>query len=181
MERIFLIGYMGSGKTTVGKLLAKSLSLEFIDLDAYIENKHRKSVPTLFSEKGENSFRKIERQALQEVSTFENVLISTGGGVPCFFDNMDLMNRVGTTIYIEATPEDLAARLLASKTVRPLIAGKTRDELIPFIREHLAQRERFYKRAHIVYFTSHMLSKSEIHVTVCGIEEQIINRKNHDS
>jgi len=168
---------MGSGKTTVGKLLAQSLSLEFIDLDAYIENKHRKTIATLFAEKGEDTFRKIERQALEEVSNFEGVLISTGGGVPCFFDNMDLMNRVGTTIYIEASPEELAERLMISKTVRPLIVGKTREELIPFIREHLAQRERFYLRAHIVYPTKHMLTKKEIHITVSGIEEQLRNRK----
>lgn len=177
MERIFLIGYMGSGKTTVGKLLAKSLSLEFIDLDVYIENKQRKSIATLFEEKGEEMFRRIESQALQEVATFEDVLISTGGGAPCYFDNMALMNRVGTTVYIEASPEELAARLQASKTVRPLIAGKSREELIPFIREHLAQRERYYQSAHIVYPTDHMITKKEIHVTVRGIEEQVRNRK----
>ncbi len=101
---------MGSGKTTVGKLLAKSLSLEFIDLDTFIENKYRKSIATLFEEKGEQVFRRIESHALQEVATFEDVLISTGGGAPCYFDNMALMNRTGTTIYIEASPEELAAR-----------------------------------------------------------------------
>jgi shikimate kinase len=177
MERIFLIGYMGSGKTTVGKLLARSMSLEFIDLDAYIENKYRKSIAVLFEEKGEQAFRRIESHALQEVATFEDVLISTGGGAPCYFDNMALMNRTGTTIYIEASPEELAARLQASKTVRPLIAGKTDEELVPFIREHLAQRERYYNGAHIVYHTDRMITKKEIHLTVLGIEELLSNRK----
>ncbi|MDD3910421.1 MAG: shikimate kinase, partial [Proteiniphilum sp.] len=141
MNRIFIIGYMGSGKTTVGKRLARSLSLSFIDLDAFIENKYRKSVSDIFTEKGEEQFRKIENRALIEVANIEDVVISTGGGTPCFFDNMDVMNKAGTTVYIQADPEELAARLLASKTVRPLIAGKPREEIIPFITEHLAQRE----------------------------------------
>ena len=177
MKRIFLIGYMGSGKTTVGKLLARSLSLEFIDLDAFIENKYRKSIALLFEEKGEEMFRRIESHALREVAAFEDVLISTGGGAPCYFDNMAFMNRVGTTIYIEASPEELAARLQASKTVRPLIAGKKDEELVSFIREHLAQRERYYNDAHIVYHTDRMITKKEIHLTVLGIEELLSNRK----
>jgi len=112
---------MGSGKTTVGKLLARSLSLEFIDLDAYIENKYRKTISALFAGKGEEEFRKIESQALHEVAQFEDVVISTGGGAPCYLDNMALMNQAGTTVYIKADPEELAARLQVSKTVRPLI------------------------------------------------------------
>jgi shikimate kinase len=176
MERIFLIGYMGSGKTTVGKRLANSLSLEFIDLDAYIENKYRKTIATLFAEKGEMEFRKIERQSLHEVAVFENVVVSTGGGAPCYFDNMELMNKTGTTIYIKAHPEELAARLLASKTVRPLIAGKPKEELIPFIAEHLAQRECYYNDAQIVYHTDRMITRKDIHLIVCGIEELLRKR-----
>ncbi|MDD4799660.1 MAG: shikimate kinase, partial [Proteiniphilum sp.] len=122
MERIFLIGYMGCGKSTLGKRLAQSLSLTFIDLDAHIQNKYRKTISELFAEKGEEQFRMIERQALLEVAAFEDVLISTGGGAPCFFDNMEVMNRAGITIYIQAFPEELAARLRASKTVRPLLS-----------------------------------------------------------
>lgn len=177
MERIFIIGYMGSGKTTVGKRLAKSLSLSFVDLDAYIENKYRKTIPALFEEKGEDGFRKIEGQSLREVAEFEDVVISTGGGTPCFFDNMEVMNRAGLTIYLEAHPEDLADHLLASKTVRPLIAGKSREELIPFITEHLARRESHYRKAKIIYPIDRMNTKDEIHLTVCGIEE-LIKRRN---
>ena len=177
MKRIFIVGYMGSGKTTVGKRLAKSLSLTFIDLDAYIQNKFRKTITELFAEKGEDGFRELERQAVREVAAFEDVVVSTGGGAPCFYDNMEVMNEAGTTIYIRAEPEELATRLLASKNVRPLIAGKSKEELIPFIREHLAQRERYYNKAHIVYQTMHMITKEEVQVTVKGIEHLLSNRK----
>lgn len=176
MKRVFLIGYMGSGKTTVGKRLATSLSLSFIDLDDFIQNKYRKTISELFAEIGEEEFRKIESRALREVSEIEDVVISTGGGAPCFFDNMKIMNNAGITLYIEAEPEELAARLLASKMVRPLIAGKSEDELIPFIRKHLSQRERYYKNAHIIYHTDNMITKEDINLTVEGIEEQLKNK-----
>ncbi|HHU41237.1 MAG TPA: shikimate kinase [Fermentimonas caenicola] len=173
MKRVFLIGYMGSGKTTVGKKLASLLKLSFIDLDAYIEGKHRKKISEIFAEKGEDEFRKIERRALIDVSQIENAIISTGGGAPCFFDNMSLMNESGVTVYIEADPEELAARLMASKTVRPLIAGKSKDELIPFITKHLADRERYYRNAKIIYHTERMISKEDVYLTVNGIAEQL--------
>lgn len=168
---------MGSGKTTVGRLLARSLSLEFVDLDAYIESKYRKTISDLFAGKGEEEFRKIERQALHEVAQFEDVVISTGGGAPCYLDNMALMNHAGITVYLKARPEELAARLQASKTVRPLIAAKPKEELIPFITEHLAQRECYYSRAHIVYHTDRMITKKDIHLTLHGIEELLRKRK----
>lgn len=175
MKRIFLIGYMGSGKTTVGKRLAKHLSLSFIDLDDYIQNKYRKTIAQIFEELGEEEFRKIESRTLMEVAEVENVLISTGGGAPCYFDNMKIMNSTGITVYIEADPEELAARLLASKTVRPLVEGKSESELVPFIREHLSHRECYYKSAQIIYHTERMMTKDEIHHTVRGIAEQLEN------
>jgi len=177
MKRFFLLGYMGSGKTTVGKRLAKSLSLDFIDLDAYIQAKYRRTIPQLFEEKGEEGFRQAERQALQEVAEFEDVVISTGGGAPCFFDNMELMNKAGTTIYLQAEPQELADRLSASKTVRPLIAGKSREELVPFIRDHLACRERYYLMARIVYHTGRVITKQDIHLTVSGLENELKNKE----
>lgn len=176
MERIFIIGYMGSGKTTIGKRLANSLSLTFVDLDAYIEKKYRKTVSAIFAEKGEEGFRLLENQSLHEVAEFEDVVISTGGGTPCFFDNMDVMNRAGLTIYLEAHPEDLAAHLLASKTVRPLIAGKNKEELISFITEHLGKRALFYNKAQLIYPIDRMITKEKIHCTVHGIEEQLKRR-----
>lgn len=176
MQRIFMIGYMGSGKTTIGKRLAKSLSLSFVDLDAYIEMKYRKTVPAIFEESGEEGFRKIESQVLKEVSEFEDVVISTGGGTPCSFDNMEVMNGAGLTVYLDAHPEDLADHLLLSKTVRPLIAGKSREELVPFITHHLSQREQFYRKAQLIHSVNRMITKDAIHLTVSEVEEQIKRR-----
>lgn len=175
MKRIFIVGYMGSGKTTVGKKLAKSLGLTFIDLDIYIESKLRKTVSQIFSEKGEDGFRIIESNALKEVSMIEDAVISTGGGTPCFFNNMELMNNCGTTVYIEAVPEELANRLLSSKSVRPIIAGKSKEELTPFIAKHLASRERYYMNAKIIYHTDRMISKEDVYLTVNGIIEKLKN------
>ena len=93
---------MGCGKSTIGKRLAQKLSLSFIDLDAHIQNNYRKTIADLFDEKGEEAFRRIEQQALMEVADFEDVLVSTGGGAPCFFDNMEVMNRAGVTVYFIA-------------------------------------------------------------------------------
>ena len=102
------------------------------------------------------------------------MLISTG--CPCFFDNMEVMNRAGVTVYIKAEPEELAARLRASKTVRPILSKKKPEELIPFIREHLLERERYYNKAQIIFPTDHMITKEEIHLTVNAIAEQLKNR-----
>lgn len=176
MKRVFLIGYMGSGKTTVGKMLAKSLALSFIDLDDFIQNKYRKTIADIFAELGEEEFRKIESRALREVSEIEDVVISTGGGAPCFFDNMKIMNNSGVTLYIEVMPEELASRLLASKTVRPLIVGKSKDELIPFISKHLSQRERYYRSAQIIYQSEKMTTKEDIYLTVQDIEDLLKNK-----
>ena len=146
--RIYLIGYMGCGKSTVGKRLAKHAGLQFIDMDHYIEKRNCKTVPQLFEEFGEEGFRKRERKALEELSEFTDVVIATGGGAPCFFDNIDLMNRTGKTIYLNIDPKILASRLLKSKTERPLIKGKSKEDLIDFIDETLKKRNAFYKQAH---------------------------------
>ena len=177
MNRIFIVGYMGVGKTTIGKGLAELFDLEFIDLDKFIENKYRKTIPQIFEAKGEDGFRNIEQNALAEVANFENVIVSTGGGAPCFFENMEIMNRSGVTVYIKAEPEELANRLLASKTERPLIAGKSREELIPFIQNHLSAREYYYNKAQIVYETSRLITKDQVHLTIEGIAEKLKNRE----
>lgn len=145
--RIYLIGYMGCGKSTLGRRLAKHLGLQFIDMDHYIEERNCKSIPKIFAEDGEAEFRKKERHALEELSEFTDIVIATGGGAPCFFDNIDLMNKTGKTIYLNIHPNILADRLLKSKTERPLIKGKSREELIEFIDETLLKRNEFYLQA----------------------------------
>ena len=151
MKRIILIGYMGAGKTTVGKVLSKKLGMPFYDLDWYIETRMRKKVPEIFAEKGEEGFRKIEYNMLHEVAEFENVVISCGGGTPCFFDNIDYMNADSDVVYLKATPEVLYSHLQMCKGQRPLLAGKSKEELLSFITEQLQHREQFYMKArHIV-------------------------------
>lgn len=147
MRRIILIGYMGSGKTTVGKALSKNTGLMFYDLDWYIESRMHKTVAQLFAERGEEGFRKIEYNMLHEVAEFEDVIISCGGGTPCFFDNMDYLNQQGDVVYLKATPETLYKHLLMGKVERPLLKGKTPDELIAYITEHLKERAPYYEKA----------------------------------
>ena len=147
MKRIILIGYMGAGKTTIGRALAKELGLSFYDLDWYIESRMRKTVAQIFAEKGEEGFRTIEYNMLHEVAEFEDVIISCGGGTPCFFDNMDYLNQQGDVVYLKASPETLYKHLLMAKIERPLLKDKSADELIAYITEHLKQREPFYEKA----------------------------------
>jgi shikimate kinase len=148
--RIYLVGFMGCGKSTTGRKLAKLTGLNFIDLDKYIEERAFKSIPLIFSEEGEKGFREKERRSLEEVSQFENVVIGTGGGTPCFFDNMEMMNRSGFTVYLAPDTETLADRILRSKTERPLVSGKTKEELIIYINETLKIRSPFYDQARLV-------------------------------
>ena len=151
MKSIIIIGYMGAGKTTVGKALAKELGVMFYDLDWYIESRMRKTVKQIFDEIGEEGFRKIERNMLHEVAEFENVVVSCGGGTTRFFDNMDYMNQLGETIYLKASPETLHTHLKMGKGVRPLLLNKTPEEVEIFIREQLKLRETFYNKAkHII-------------------------------
>ncbi len=145
--RIYLIGYMGCGKSTLGRKLSTHLNLQFVDMDHYIEERNYKTIPQIFAEEGEAEFRKKERKALEELSEFHDIVIATGGGAPCFFDNVELMNKTGKTIFLNINPKILADRLLKSKTERPLIKGKSREELVAFINETLKKRNEFYKKA----------------------------------
>lgn len=147
MIRVMLIGYMGAGKTTIGKVLARDMGMEFYDLDDYIESRFHQKIPDIFAEKGEEGFREMEKRMLHEVAEFENVIISCGGGTPCFFDNMDFMNSRGETVFLDAPPEVLKEHLKMGKTVRPLIQGKTDEELTAYIEESLQKRIPYYQKA----------------------------------
>ncbi|NDW09806.1 shikimate kinase [Dysgonomonas sp. 520] len=171
MERIFLIGYMGVGKTTLGKGLAKALNLEFVDLDLYIQARYQKTVTQLFEEYGEDGFRKIENKLLKEVSDFENVVISTGGGAPCFYDNIDIMNRKGKTVYLKASTDLLHSRLLTCRDKRPLLQNKTDEELYNFIKENLRKREPFYSKAKYTLEAEELVSRDDIEKYVSLLSE----------
>ena len=171
MTRIILIGYMGAGKTTVGKALAKELGIIFYDLDWYIENRMRKSIAQIFEERGEEGFRKIEYNMLHEVAEFENVIISCGGGTPCFFDNMDYLNQQGQVVYLKADPEVLYKHLAMSKNDRPLLRGKSHEQLITFIREQLEKREPYYAKARYILDVSLMDNYEKIRISVEKIRE----------
>ena len=174
MRRIILIGYMGSGKTTVGRALSKETGMMFYDLDWYIESRMRKTVAQIFAEKGEEGFRKIEHNMLHEVAEFENVIISCGGGTPCFFDNIDYINQQGEVVYLKATPEVLYRHLLMGKVERPLIKNKTPEELIAYITEQVAKREEFYNKARYTLDVSLMDDYEKIQLSVDQLR-QLLN------
>jgi len=142
---------MGAGKTTVGRALAKTLGLPFYDLDWYIESRMRLTVKQIFDQRGEEGFRRIEHNMLHEVAEFEDVVISCGGGTPCFFDNMDYLNRQADTIYLKTPPDILLRHLNMGRRERPLLMRLKPEEKLDFIGRQLAEREPFYGRArHII-------------------------------
>lgn len=149
--KLFFIGFMGCGKTTWSRKLANHLGYEFMDLDHILEAKAGMAIAEYFEAHGQDVFRQLESSILKETDYPENVVISTGGGLPCFFDNMEWMNANGQTLYLKLSPKTLAERLDKGKTTRPLIQGLHGDELVAFITDKLAEREGFYEQAtHIV-------------------------------
>lgn len=146
---IYLIGFMGCGKTTYGKQLANELDFNFLDIDEKIENIFKKSINELF-ESGENHFRKIERDYLLTTASVNNYVVSTGGGTACFFDNMEWMNKNGITIYLKLNDKILQANLRMKKEQRPLLKDINDNELLSLIQNTLEQRERFYSKANII-------------------------------
>lgn len=145
--KVFLIGFMGCGKSTMGKKLAKKLGYDFIDLDHEFERHTEGTVGSYFAAHGEEGFRKQESKLLREFNYPANCIVATGGGAPCFFDNMDWMNRNGVTVYIEMTPLALAKRLENGKEKRPLLKDLDEVQMIAFIEDKLAERAKFYNGA----------------------------------
>ena len=172
MKRIFLIGYMGAGKTTLGRALAEETGLQFIDLDCYIEKRYCKTISQIFAEKGEEEFRNIEKRMLHETGEFENVIISTGGGTPCFFDNIQYMNTQGTTVFLDVPLERLFIRLSIARCKRPLIKEKSDDELRAFIAEQLEKRAPYYKKALHTFRADKLEDKPQIELSVKEFRRQ---------
>ncbi len=148
--KIFLIGFMGSGKTYWGRIWAQQLGLDFYDLDEVIEKKEGKTISAIFEKDGEDHFRKLEAMALQGLAETENGVIACGGGTACFNDNMQWMNENGQTVYLSATPQYIFERVLDDKEKRPLINKHNEAELLFFIEQKLKEREPFYKQAKVI-------------------------------
>ena len=145
---IFLVGFMGSGKSTVGQQLSGRLGYSFIDMDQRLEAEHGMTINEIFEKLGEKAFREMENHLLEEMFSLQDTVISTGGGLPCTGNNMDLINEKGVSIYLRMEPEALLHRLSRGKRRRPLIRDLSREELETFIREKLREREPVYLKAH---------------------------------
>ncbi len=141
---------MGCGKSTMGRTLALSLNMTFIDLDTFLEEKYFRTIPQIFAEEGEENFRLKERKVLEEVASFDDVIVATGGGAPCFFDNVDLMNNSGLCFFLDVATTSLVSRLITAKTERPLIKGKSPEELQGFIEGMMEKRRPFYEKARYI-------------------------------
>lgn len=150
-DKIYLIGFMGCGKSHIGKQLAHSLGWDFLDMDDFLEANEGMSISQIFAEGGESLFRELERNYLQATYDFENTVIATGGGAPCFFDNVDWMNNHGSTIYLKTPVSILVDRLKSETNHRPLLAGKTDSQLKDFISMKLEERSSFYQQARYVF------------------------------
>lgn len=149
MKPLYIIGYMGCGKTTFGRALSQATGLRFVDLDHFIEERHNATVREIFDTKGEEAFRTIERDMLHETAEMADCIVSCGGGTPCFFDNVAFMNENGTTLWLEATHDCLFSRLIRKREKRPLLAGRTDNEIRTIIDSQLKARSHFYSQASI--------------------------------
>ncbi|MBD0333449.1 MAG: shikimate kinase [Chitinophagaceae bacterium] len=149
--KIFLIGFMGCGKTYWGRQLSEKLSIPFFDLDAKIVDKEGKSINEIFAEKGEEQFRLIEKDVLHMLSeSHDQFVMACGGGTPCYFNNIDYMKRSGTTVWIHCSIDCLHQRLVKEKTERPLIRSFSDDELRSFIIKKFADRKIFFEQAAVI-------------------------------
>ncbi len=143
---------MGAGKSHTGRLLAQKIDVPFLDMDEQIELQEGKSISTIFDTIGEDGFRQLEHKYLESLSTIESAVIATGGGTPCFHDNMDLMQSQGKTIYLRTHPNLLVQRLSKEQSKRPIIANLSPKDLPLFIGEQIQLRSSYYEQAELVYF-----------------------------
>ena len=171
------MGFMGAGKTTLGKALAKDLNISFIDLDQYIERRYMKSVSQIFALKGEQGFREIESRMLREVGEFDDVIVSCGGSTPLIGDNMEYMLQHGQTVYLKCDNDTLLRRLKVARSQRPLIASKTDDELAAFIESETKRREPGYLRAEFICPGDRLESRDQISETITYLKQLLDLKK----
>lgn len=175
-DKVFLIGFMGSGKSKLGNELSKRLNCKFIDLDQEIENQLDQNISSVFRKYGEEHFRQVEAAILDKVSNIkERTIISTGGGTPCFNKNLEKMNANGLTIFLSTPVETLAERLNEEKETRPLISDKEDEELKDYISKLLSERMRFYDQAQYKVSNNNALSLTR---KIDALEQLV---KNHPS
>lgn len=148
--KIFFIGFMGSGKSTWGRLIAEQLGKTFFDLDDIIENRVNMKINDIFEKKGESYFRKIEGVCLRELHELNDFILACGGGAPCYFDNMALMNSMGVTVWMNTPKHVMATRLLEEAEHRPLVKGMSPGKLQEFIDDKLEERLQYYSQARLV-------------------------------
>lgn len=162
MRPIYLIGYMGSGKTTLGRAVALAMSMRFVDMDEYIEQRRGMSVREIFAKEGEEAFRRLERDALDEVSAMRDVIVATGGGTPCQPGLMQTMLDTGLTVWLDVPVERLHERLAIAREQRPLIASLDDPELREYITRNLGLRKPHYSRAALTFDASRLEDADQI-------------------
>lgn len=145
--KVYLVGYMYSGKTTVGRQLAKALGYKFVDLDQLFESTFHISIPMFFKRYGEKAFRIVETAILHKTASFEDTVIATGGGTPCKPGNMEFINQNGVSVYLELAPEAIISRMTTSKKVRPIFSGLSEQQKIAKVHSHLLERLPFYQQS----------------------------------
>jgi shikimate kinase len=148
--RIYLIGFMGCGKSSLGRRLARKLEYAFFDTDLEVERESGMQVSDIFLEEGEEAFRQKEREVLRRTASLDNVVVATGGGAPCFFDNMDFIRAQGVSVYLRMSVQSLVHRLENARVKRPLLENLEGDELVREISERLAEREKWYMQANVI-------------------------------
>ena len=167
MRPVFLIGYMGCGKTTLGEVLARQMGLRFIDLDEFIEARQGMTIPQIFDQMGEDRFRELETEALSEVAVIQNVIVGCGGGTPCHGGNMALMNQAGTTVWLTTSPERITARLLLpkEKCKRPKVLHLPDEDVFPLVKAELQARAPIYGQAQLQFDSTDIETAQETEVT----------------
>ncbi len=179
--KIALVGYMASGKSAMGRAVSAALGMRHIDLDSYIERVEGRSIPDIFKESGERGFREIESRCLREVlEGGEDLVLSLGGGTPIWGDNMDYITGKSSVIYLCASVMTLVDRLSRSRNPRPLVVGKSREELIDYVRENIEKREPYYKKAHYTVSVETLSIEDSARMLLSLIKEKILTTNSID-